>query len=224
MNSMKAYNKMLGAVAMTYHNPVLVSVGANDGITADRVIPFCVRNQWKSILIEPLPHMMSACKKNLQSYARNNRNIYFCQCAASSSSGMIKIRYIDESIPINDIDKRHEMGKASASESYEYSKEEMPYVKNIMVPSRKLDDIISDKVDRVTVLSIDVEGYEPYVFSGFSVEKWKPKIIIWEKKHLSKDERRPIIRRLSKIGYGHKEYGPDFISALEGLEKMIDGS
>lgn len=224
MKPMKDYYKMLGAVAMNYPNPILVSVGANDGITAERVIPFCVRNQWKSILIEPLPHMMKACKENLRSYIANNKNIYFCQCAASNFNGSITIRYIDESIPVSDFDKKHEMGKASASEGYCYSEKEIPYLKNINVPCKKLDDIILERVDRVTVVSIDVEGYEPYVFSGFNVNKWKPKIIIWENKHLSRDSRRPIMRRLSRIGYKHREHGPDCISALEGLERMVDGS
>lgn len=224
MNNLKSYRKILGAVAMNFNNPVLVSVGANDGVTADRVIPFCLKNGWKSVLIEPMPHMMDICKKNLKYYQSKNGNIYFVQCAASDHEGKINMRYVDPSIPDDKIVKSNELGKSTASEDYEYDEKNSNYVKNMIVKCKKLDDIIKERVDRVSVLSIDVEGYEPKVFAGFDVKRWKPAVIIWEIKHLSKEVRRPIMRKLSSLGYKHANYGPDCISAIMGLEKMIDGS
>jgi len=224
MKSMKAYRRMLGAVGMTYSNPILVSVGVNDGITAERVVPFCLSNRWKSILIEPLPHIIKKCKKNIEKYIKNNNNIYMVQCAASDFKGSISMRYVDDSIPLNDYDKAHRMGMASASEDYSYDEYIKPYIRSIEVPCRRLDDIINEKVDHVTVVSIDVEGYEDRVFAGFDVGRWKPKVIIWEKKHLSKTKKRSIMRRLTALGYRHAEFGPDCISAVDGLEKLIDGA
>ena len=224
MRKPKAYIQMLGSIGMTYHNPILVSVGANDGITEDRVIPFCVKNGWKSILIEPIPHLMEKCKNNLRSYVANNKNIYFVQSAVGAKNGEIDIAYMDPSLPIDPISRSIEMGKASAVDGYKFNKKFQDYLRKINVPCRTLDDIIESKTDRATVVSIDVEGYEPNVFSGFDVKRWKPVCIIWEVKHLTKDQRRPIMRRLSDLGYNHVEFGPDCISALNGLEKLVNGT
>lgn len=224
MRKPKAYIKMLGSIGMTYHNPILVSVGANDGITEDRVIPFCVKNGWKSVLIEPIPHLMEKCKNNLRSYAANNNNIFFVQSAVGDKRGEIEITYMDPSLPIDPISKSVEMGKASAIDGYKFNKKFKEYLRKTNVHCRTLDEIIESKTDRVTLVSIDVEGYEPYVFNGFDVRKWKPVCIIWEVKHLTKDQKRPIMRRLSNLGYKHAEFGPDCISALNGLEKLVHGT
>ena len=221
MKKPKAYMKMLGAIGMTYHNPILVSVGANDGITEDRVIPFCIKNGWKSILIEPMPHLMEKCKLNFRSNLANNNNIFFIQSAVGDKKGEIEITYMDPSLPLNPIDKSIEMGKASAVGGYKFNKKFNTYLRKITVPCHTLDSIIESKTERVTVLSIDVEGYEPHVFAGFDVGKWKPPLIIWEVKHLTKDQKRPIMRRLSNIGYNHIDFGPDCISALYGIEKLL---
>jgi FkbM family methyltransferase len=222
MKKNKEYQKMLGSVSMTVHNPVMVSVGANDGVHADRVIPFCIRNGWKSILIEPIPHIMQKCKKNWESHSKINRNIYFVQAAASDRSETIEMKFIDPNATISRKHKKDDMGKASASESYEFADYLSEHIRTISVPSMKLDDIISARVDKVNVLSVDVEGFEPKVFAGFNVSKWRPLVIIWETKHLSSSVKRPIMRKLSKLGYKHREYGPDCISALMGLERLVD--
>jgi FkbM family methyltransferase len=223
MRKAKAYHKMLGVIGMNYHNPVLVSVGANDGVTEDRVIPFCVRNGWKSILIEPMPHLIEKCKLNIRKISASNQNIFYVQSAVGRNNGEIKINYIDPPDDMNPNDRAIQMGKSSACEGYNFGKGYEKYIKDIRVECRKLDDIITDKTDRVSVLSIDVEGYEPEVFAGFSISKWKPAAIIWEVKHLDKNKRRPIMRKLSRLGYRHVFFGPDCISAVNGIERNVDG-
>jgi len=224
MINSNAYVKMLGSIAMSFHNPTLVSVGANDGITADRVIPFCVKNKWKSLLIEPLPHIMKKCKDNVITRLGGRENVFFHQGAVSSRKGEIEIRYLDPTIPLNSCEKSIFMGQATASDTYKMPIRFHEYVRNITVPCATLDEIISSKFNYATVVSIDVEGYEKEVFSGFDIERWKPLAVIWEVKHLNADQRRPIMRRMSKMGYKHVKFGPDCVSARIGLEKLIHGS
>lgn len=53
--------------------------------------------------------------------------------------------------------------------------------KKFTVPMVKLDDLIEQAgFPRLDFLSVDCEGWEDEVMAGFTVERWKPKIIVLE--------------------------------------------
>jgi FkbM family methyltransferase len=50
-----------------------------------------------------------------------------------------------------------------------------------MVPVRRLDRILEEAgFHRLDYLTIDAEGYEPEIMQGFTIERWKPKVIVIE--------------------------------------------
>ena len=52
---------------------------------------------------------------------------------------------------------------------------------DLEVPVRTLDTILEEAgFPRVDLVTIDVEGYENDVMAGFSLERWKPKIMVIE--------------------------------------------
>lgn len=57
----------------------------------------------------------------------------------------------------------------------------VPDSHRIRVQIKRLDDLIEEAgFPRVDYLSIDVEGSEDDVLAGFTVERWKPKVIVVE--------------------------------------------
>ena len=52
----------------------------------------------------------------------------------------------------------------------------------IEIKTRTLDSILEDNnlEPNFDLLSIDVEGHEMEVFKGFSIDKWRPKLILLE--------------------------------------------
>jgi FkbM family methyltransferase len=50
-----------------------------------------------------------------------------------------------------------------------------------VVPVRRLDRILEEAgFHRLDYLTIDAEGYEPEIMKGFTIERWKPKVIVIE--------------------------------------------
>ena len=51
----------------------------------------------------------------------------------------------------------------------------------LQVPVRRLDRLLEEAgFPRLDYLSIDVEGYEKQVLEGFTIEQWKPKVMVIE--------------------------------------------
>jgi len=49
------------------------------------------------------------------------------------------------------------------------------------VRTRRLDRLLEEAgFPKLDYLTIDVEGWEPQVMAGFTVERWKPKVIVLE--------------------------------------------
>src|SRR6185436_6268240 len=58
-------------------------------------------------------------------------------------------------------------------------------VLEMMVPTRKLDTILEEAgFPRLDYLTVDCEGCEPEVLAGFTVERWKPRVMVFENNHV----------------------------------------
>jgi len=68
------------------------------------------------------------------------------------------------------------------------------------VPVRRLDRLLEEVgFDRLDFLTIDAEGYEPEILAGFTVERWKPKVIVaesWKEGTLATPPGYSLIRRV----------------------------
>lgn len=57
----------------------------------------------------------------------------------------------------------------------------IPSDKAFKVPMFRLDRLLEEAgFPRLDYLTMDVEGYEDEVFQGFTIERWKPKVIVAE--------------------------------------------
>ena len=62
-------------------------------------------------------------------------------------------------------------------------------ISNINVKVRKLDTILEEaKISRINYIVVDVEGWELDVMRGFSLEKYRPKVIVLENNILDKQD------------------------------------
>ncbi len=73
--------------------------------------------------------------------------------------------------------------------------------RHLMVPTRTLDEILREAAAprRLNFVSIDVEGHELEVLRGFSLEEWRPVIIIVEDNSNFKDG--SVANHLGRFGY-----------------------
>lgn len=141
-----------------------VEVGAHDGVTGSNTYLF-EKKGWRCVLVEPVPEL---CER-----MRRFRTGIVVNCAASSMPGETTF-FVSESVESWSALHLTESQQARITTGE-------ATVREITVLKRKLDDILDEaRVSAVDFVSIDVEGHELEVLKGFSIEKFRPRIIIVE--------------------------------------------
>jgi len=136
-------------------------IGALDGLRHSNTFYF-EQQGWECLLVEPNPASCEAI--------RSRRNCVLFECAVSDTTGTSTFIVSDE-VPelsgfqpfVNLIERDHGT------------------TREVEVRVRTLDDILNEaNIGPIDFISIDVEGHELSVLRGFSLEKWKPRIVILE--------------------------------------------
>ena len=166
----------------------VLQIGANDGINADFIRDRAIANDWFCVLVEPHPVYFETLKKNYDKC----RRVFFENVACSNNSGSLELFYVKEvsedkywSTGIASFDKSHLLRHSIDEENI--SKVDVPLVSlNSLVEKYFLYD--------VDILVIDVEGHELSVFNSGEFIKFQPKLIIFEKHHLSSEDLESILK------------------------------
>jgi FkbM family methyltransferase len=70
-------------------------------------------------------------------------------------------------------------------------------------------------ISRIDLLQIDAEGYDAEIVRLFEVERWRPRIIRWERRWLSTVDQRATVQRLENAGYRVCKASADSIALLQ---------
>ncbi|MBE0603335.1 MAG: FkbM family methyltransferase [Deltaproteobacteria bacterium] len=143
---------------------VCVEVGANDGILDSMTCRFESMG-WTCLLVEPIPDLFRKIAENRKCIAKNY--------AASSVEGEASFFVAEEAIGMSALEltrtQRKSISRAGGT------------IKEIRVRKKTLDGILEESgVDAIDFISIDVEGHEMEVLKGFSLEKYRPRIVLIE--------------------------------------------
>jgi len=166
---------------------VCVEVGANNGVD-DSTSLFFEKIGWKCVLIEPNPYL---CQQ-----IRASRSALVYECAASNHSGIITLHVVEGA------------ARSDGLSTISTNKEDHNRIKSlgftsspVQVRTMTLNEILTDAQinSDIDFITIDVEGHEYEVIEGFSLEKWKPQIILVEDN--SNFENNTVSKSLKKSGY-----------------------
>jgi FkbM family methyltransferase len=116
---------------------------------------------WTGVLVEPQPNLAA-----FLTTARKAR-VFAAACSAPQNSGQSLTLHVDGARSALDRDRM------AAGSQVAYT---------ILVPARTLDSILDEAGAPVPIdlLSVDVEGYEIEVLSGFDFGRWQPLLIVVE--------------------------------------------
>lgn len=168
-------------------NGYFVEVGANDP-THHGSQTWHLENKlnWQGVLIEPIPELAEKCRKT-----RLNSKIFECVCVDENAPKTLTLY-----IPY-DVNKEEEIYARSAI-GVNLDDGNFKAHKEIVVHARTLNSILQDAgTTNVDLMSIDVEGAELEVLLGTDLEKYSPRLILLEDKHLYLAKH----RYLKKNGY-----------------------
>jgi FkbM family methyltransferase len=164
-----------------------VEIGANDGINDSTTYHF-EQQGWDCLLVEPNPGLCCAI--------RASRQARLFECAASATEGYSTL-FIAEGA-----ERAHGVSGLGSEEGAVRRINGFGFVaRPLTVRTRRLDDMLEEagitcSPDFVT---IDVEGHELEVLKGFSVDRWRPLVIIAEDNSNFEDDAVP--RYLRRFGY-----------------------
>ncbi|MCB0096496.1 MAG: FkbM family methyltransferase, partial [Caldilineaceae bacterium] len=152
-----------------------IEAGANDGIMQSNTLYFERYKKWQGLLIEPLPELAEKCKQNRPAcivenvaltafdYPKNTIDIHYgglmSLVRGARSSAEEELEHIHKGLDIQEL-----------SSTY-----------TIAVPTMTLSDLlVKHRIQKVDLLSLDVEGYELQVLKGLDFKRHRPKFMLIE--------------------------------------------
>jgi FkbM family methyltransferase len=190
-----------------------VQIGANDGVKHDPIRKL-IRENWRGILVEPIPAQFSALKKNYAGQA----GFVFENAAITDFDGTTTLFCSNgpekESV-FASLHKRSVVIAQHKPESQPGTKLESMEVK-AMTLGTLFDKY---KVQQMDLFQVDTEGHDfSIVMQLFNKTSLRPPIIQFEHSFLSKEEEYRLYAFLSKEGYQVLPVGIDTV-ALRHNEK-----
>ncbi len=147
---------------------MFVEIGAYDGESWSNTS--CLADiGYSGIYVEPVPAFAAACLKRHQ-----HNNVQVFNLAIGDSESILELR-LQHSITSADIKTQQLYDSLDWTSS-------VPVDGILKVRSITLDQLLAATgvSEQFALLVVDVEGYEDRVFAGFSIEKWRPTMIICE--------------------------------------------
>lgn len=145
-----------------------VDVGAFDGVYLSNTYSF-EEQGWGGVCIEAIPQYSELCKRN-----RPGSLVFNYACIGDDRKRVDLL--FEESGLFSGI----AADESEVAEFYKIAGMSFNGMRKMNVPASTLNVILQDAVDRIDFISMDVEGSEVEILSGFDIDKYKPRIIIIE--------------------------------------------
>jgi FkbM family methyltransferase len=151
-----------------------VEVGANDP-RKDSQSWHLEQAGWTGILVEPLPDLAAELRR------QRTAQVFEVACSSPDRAGQVMRLHVAG--PFSSFDPNLAVTGMRAD-------------RVIDVTVRTLDDVLSEGKAQVPIdlMSVDVEGHELEVLSGFDFARWKPRLVLLEDHVSSLDKHRFMLR------------------------------
>lgn len=191
-------------------NAHVLQIGAMDGVAFDPVHALIRTFGWHGVLVEPMPDMFEALKKN---YA-GCEGLAFVNKAVAEHDGEIEMTRIDPkavesgTLPGGALGistmmpDRGVIGCYAEGLSAEDAAVFNSCKRVVRVPCCTMETLLrAQNVEKVDALVIDVEGADWMVLRQFPIERYRPRVVYMEIDHLPQKEKLETFTFLSKAGY-----------------------
>lgn len=201
---------------------MLVQIGSNDGQSGDPIFEALHQHkQWKALLVEPVPYLFERLKAN---YASDSR---FTFENVAINDGQMQSFYAIKAEAKNHIPELppwfDQLGSFYKENILKHFKGRLePFIEEIKLQGLSLNDLfLKHSLKSVDLLHIDTEGYDWNILKQLKLDAYTPTLIIYEQKHLSKEEKNQSIQFLHS-DYFIFDFGTDFLAIKQTIFKKKD--
>lgn len=195
--------------------PIIVQIGANDGITSDPVYPIIKNGNWSGVLVEPIPSLYQELK---QTY-KDVPSLKLENCAIALADGTVTMYQVipNESLP--------EYVKILPSFDLNIILKNKPLIPNIekFIESIEVRAIsfksLLEKysIQHINLLQIDAEGFDYEIMKMAFQVPLLPDIINFEYTHFSPQEIEKCGNILADKGYSYLKVGRDIVAVQQSI-------
>jgi len=195
-----------------YQDIFVLKIGANDGITNDPFATLLLTDpRYRGLLVEPVPVYAAMLRANYQKCGR----FAIEQAAVAASSGTANMYYVDESalkrIGIGDPDWVRGVASFDRLHVIKHLSPEMhSAVKEASVECLAVNALLSrNNIQKIDLLHIDCEGFDYVILRQFDFTTLRPRIVLFEQKHLTAQDRQAAKIMMELAGYQVEEMETD---------------
>lgn len=174
-----------------------IQIGAHDGIRFDSLYSTVTNGDFSGIVVEPQPDVYQRLRANYADYP-HIAPINVAVHESNASMSLYRVapeafdRYPGWASGIASFDRDHLVQHGVAAEHI--AQEQVP-CETLMSLLRRTQMLDAD------LLQVDTEGYDAKIIGMIDFAQCKPKLIKFEHKNLSADERAGVLSLLSRNGY-----------------------
>jgi FkbM family methyltransferase len=209
---------VVGARVAAGRKPLLVQIGANDGVRADPVRHLILRHGLPGLLVEPLPDLFVQLQKNYE----GQPNLKFEQCAVGEHDGQIPLYRVrpDPALPdwlqgLASLNRDHLTSKKFEFDQFD------KYVEEVTVPVMTLSTLLEKYgLSEIGLLQIDTEGFDCRIVRSALGAGVRPEIINYEHNHVHAIEQAACKRLLAEHGYDFVDVGIDTLAVRRDAPVM----
>lgn len=191
----------------------VLKIGANDGVENDPLADFLLNDRrYRGVLVEPIPLYAKMLGSNYDATKRFKIE----QVAIASNDGNTIMYYIDENAADSDGQPIPKWLRGVASLDCRHvekhvSPEMRGAIRQTTVECLSVASLLArNKIRTVDLLHIDAEGYDFILLQQFNFAVIRPKVVIFERKHLSKHSELAAKALMEQAGYEVKTLETDF--------------
>lgn len=202
-----------------------LQIGSNDGIAGDPLNYFINNRHWQGVLVEPVPFLFEALKKN---YEHKKGKLIFLNLAVGAEDKDDVIMYVFDEKYIGQIpDWYYQLGSFNKKVIYAHH---LPNAEKFLtekkVPFRTIKTIIGlhPHLENLDVLHIDTEGFDFEILKTVNFAKLLPTVILIEYIHLDVPTRKVMINLLRQNNYTLYRCDQDYIAIQNNLMLLMAGT
>lgn len=203
-------NYLINQIFKSSDKVFFLQIGANDGVSGNSFLrQYILNNNWKGILVEPVPHNFKKLVINYESIP----GLFFENVGIGSEVGVQPFYHFSESSS----SWHNELGSFKKEILYKHNIANVDeIIITVEVPVLTISSLLKKHgLRNVDIITIDTEGYDFEILKTIDYKAHKPSIILYEHRHLSQTDYKQSIKLLSQNNYSlYSEYGSDTIAVL----------